>query len=240
MLMRACWWRCWRQAGQGGGASKNSLTGGDAIPRQIRPSVPPVSRWWPMTAGGICSSRCHVRSICSSSPSSPRAAWFVVQEPPRNGFSAEPGDYGGPAYRWPSYGIWEAGVTRANHGEPMSATPARSAWSSRAALEALDGLDLLWPPRHGRLACTSPSRPVMRLRRRPPGPCCARSRRARRVDSACLTRESLPRLGRWKDPLLVSNAPRDKIRRELGGRLRLQTLSSHGHRQWWKRHIAFH
>lgn len=121
------------------------------------------------------------------------------------------------AYRVADYGIWERG-DKGNHGLPER--NASSIGLVKAALEALDGLDLYGPHGDGRSRLHIPHDAIVRLRRALNG-LLPRESASKEVDAACLSVIGYPA---WavEDPALVERT-RAKIRRELGG-LRLQAL----------------
>jgi len=112
------------------------------------------------------------------------------------------------AYRGRRLRALGGGGDKGNHWRAASATPAPIGLV-KAALEALDGLDLYGPHGDGSAGLHIPQRRCgMRLRRRPPGPAC-RGSASKEVDSACLSVIGYPRLGRWKIPLLVDAQGQD-------------------------------
>jgi len=159
-------------------AQKQASTRGDALHAKNR-HVPRVKPVVPMTAGGICSSMPR-RSICSSSPSSPRAAWSWFRATHETGFSAEPGVLRGPGPNSVPIRASGSGVTK----QPWRAGAQRQldAWSRRALRPSM-GSTSMAPTGDGSSVCTSPSRREPRLRRAP-RPLLPRSPGEQGVDSA--------------------------------------------------------
>ncbi|MCT0203414.1 glycoside hydrolase family 15 protein [Synechococcus sp. CS-602] len=138
------------------------------------------------------------------------------------------------AYRVADYGIWERG-DKGNHGEPER--NASSIGLVKAALEALDGLDLYGPHGDGSCCLHIPQPPVMRLRRALQA-LLPRESASKEVDSACLSVIGYPA---WavEDPLLVERT-RDKIRRELGGFYGYKRFRRDGHQTVVEDHHRLH
>jgi len=127
------------------------------------------------------------------------------------------------AYRVADYGIWERG-DKGNHGLPER--NASSIGLVKAALEALEGLDLYGPHGDGSCRLTIPHDSIVRLRRALRS-LLPRESSSKEVDSACLAVIGYPA---WavEDPQLVQRT-RDKIRRELGGRYGYKRFRRDGH-----------
>ena len=87
------------------------------------------------------------------------------------------------AYRTPDYGIWERG-DKGNHGLPER--NASSIGMAKAALEALDGLDLYGPRGDGSCILLIPQGAIVRLRRALQG-LLPRESASKEADSACLS-----------------------------------------------------
>ena len=121
------------------------------------------------------------------------------------------------AYRTPDYGIWERG-DKGNHGLPER--NASSIGMAKAALEALEGLDLFGVHGDGSRRILIPQGALVRLRRALES-LLPRESASKEADSACLSVVGYPA---WAvdDADLVARTLR-RIRRELGG-LWLQTL----------------
>jgi phosphorylase kinase alpha/beta subunit len=127
------------------------------------------------------------------------------------------------AYRVADYGIWERG-DKGNHGLPER--NASSIGLVKAALEALEGLDLYGPHGDGNCCLTIPHDAIVRLRRALAS-LLPRESASKEVDSACLAVIGYPA---WavEDPQLVERT-RTKIRRELGGRYGYKRFRRDGH-----------
>jgi len=127
------------------------------------------------------------------------------------------------AYRVPDYGIWERG-DKGNHGLPEP--NASSIGMAKAALEALDGLDLFGVHGDGSLQAQVPQGAVVRLRRALQG-LLPRESASKEADSACLTVVGYPA---WavEDPQLVQRTC-ERIRRELGGAYGYKRFLRDGH-----------
>ena len=126
-------------------------------------------------------------------------------------------------YRVPDYGIWERG-DKANHGLPER--NASSIGMAKAALEALDGVDLYAAHGDGSMQVLIPHGAVVRLRRALQG-LLPRESASKEVDSACLSVIGYPA---WavEDPALVERTRR-RIRRELGGAYGYKRFRRDGH-----------
>lgn len=127
------------------------------------------------------------------------------------------------AYRVADYGIWERG-DKGNHGLPER--NASSIGLVKAALEALDGIDLYGPHGDGSCALVIPHDAIVRLRRALIG-LLPRESASKEVDSACLAVIGYPA---WAvdDPALVERT-RAKIRAELGGAYGYKRFRRDGH-----------
>ena len=127
------------------------------------------------------------------------------------------------AYRIPDYGIWERG-DKANHGCPER--NASSIGMAKAALEALDGLDLYGPHGNGCCRVLIPQGAIVRLRRALVG-LLPRESASKEADSACLSVVGYPA---WavEDSDLVERTLR-RIRRELGGHYGYKRFLRDGH-----------
>jgi phosphorylase kinase alpha/beta subunit len=138
------------------------------------------------------------------------------------------------AYRVADYGIWERG-DKGNHGLPER--NASSIGLVKAALEALDGLDLYGPHGDGSGTLQVPHDAIVRLRRALQGllPWESASKEA---DSACLSVIGYPA---WavEDPQLVGRT-RAKIRKDLGGAYGYRRFRRDGHQTVVEDHTRLH
>ena len=127
------------------------------------------------------------------------------------------------AYRVADYGIWERG-DKGNQGLPER--NASSIGMVKAALEALEGLDLYGPHGDGSCCVSIPHDAVVRLRRALDS-LLPRESASKEADSACLSVIGYPA---WavEDPKLLERT-RDKIRRELGGAYGYKRFRRDGH-----------
>ena len=127
------------------------------------------------------------------------------------------------AYRVADYGIWERG-DKGNQGLPER--NASSIGMVKAALEALDGMDLYGPHGDGSCCLSIPQDAVVRLRRALDS-LLPRESASKEADSACLSVIGYPA---WavEDPTLLERT-RDKIRRELGGAFGYKRFRRDGH-----------
>jgi phosphorylase kinase alpha/beta subunit len=138
------------------------------------------------------------------------------------------------AYRVADYGIWERG-DKGNHGLPER--NASSIGLVKAALEALEGLDLYGPHGDGSCCLTIPHDAIVRLRRALRG-LLPRESASKEVDSACLAVIGYPA---WavEDPQLAART-RAKIRAELGGRYGYKRFRRDGHQTVVEDHTRLH
>jgi phosphorylase kinase alpha/beta subunit len=152
-----------------------------------------------------------------------RSSLVVVQTSHERDFLQNLVYYVARAYRVADYGIWERG-DKGNHGLPER--NASSIGLVKAALEALEGLDLYGPHGDGNCCLTIPHDAVVRLRRALTG-LLPRESGSKEVDSACLSVIGYPA---WavEDPSLVART-RDKIRSELGGAHGYKRFRRDGH-----------
>lgn len=127
------------------------------------------------------------------------------------------------AYRVADYGIWERG-DKGNHGLPER--NASSIGLVKAALEALDGVDLFGPHGDGSCCLAIPHDAIVRLRRALVG-LLPRESASKEADSACLSVIGYPA---WavEDPALVERT-RAKIRGDLGGAYGYKRFRRDGH-----------
>ncbi|MEB3234071.1 MAG: glycoside hydrolase family 15 protein [Cyanobacteriota bacterium] len=138
------------------------------------------------------------------------------------------------AYRVPDYGIWERG-DKGNHGLPER--NASSIGLVKAALEALEGLDLYGPHGDGSATLAIPHDAIVRLRRALRG-LLPRESASKEVDSACLAVIGYPA---WavEDPQLAERTRR-KIRDELGGAYGYKRFRRDGHQTVIEDHTRLH
>ena len=138
------------------------------------------------------------------------------------------------AYRVADYGIWERG-DKGNHGLPER--NASSIGLVKAALEALEGLDLYGPHGDGSCCLAIPHDAIVRLRRALRG-LLPRESASKEVDSACLAVIGYPA---WavEDPRLAERT-RAKIRAELGGRYGYKRFRRDGHQTVVEDHTRLH
>ena len=127
------------------------------------------------------------------------------------------------AYRTPDYGIWERG-DKGNHGLPER--NASSIGMAKAALEALEGLDLFGVHGDGSRRLLIPQGALVRLRRALES-LLPRESASKEADSACLSVVGYPA---WAvdDADLVQRTLR-RIRRELGGAYGYKRFLRDGH-----------
>ena len=127
------------------------------------------------------------------------------------------------AYRIPDYGIWERG-DKGNHGLPER--NASSIGMAKAALEALEGLDLFGVHGDGSVQVQIPQGSLVRLRRALQG-LLPRESASKEADSACLSVIGYPA---WavEDPHLVARTS-ERIRRDLGGPYGYKRFLRDGH-----------
>ncbi|MCP9890810.1 phosphorylase kinase [Cyanobium sp. Aljojuca 7D2] len=138
------------------------------------------------------------------------------------------------AYRVADYGIWERG-DKGNHGLPER--NASSIGLVKAALEALEGLDLYGPHGDGSCCLVIPHDAIVRLRRALRG-LLPRESASKEVDSACLSVIGYPA---WavEDPQLADRT-RAKIRAELGGTYGYKRFRRDGHQTVVEDHTRLH
>jgi len=163
-----------------------------------------------------------------------RAGLVVVRSHHERDFLQNLVYYVARAYRVADYGIWERG-DKGNHGEPER--NASSIGLVKAALEALDGLDLFGGHGDGSHVLHIPQPPVIRLRRALQA-LLPRESASKEVDSACLSVIGYPA---WavEDPELVERT-RSKIRRDLGGIYGYKRFRRDGHQTVMEDHRRLH
>ncbi|CAK6686510.1 glycoside hydrolase family 15 protein [Synechococcus sp. BA-124 BA4] len=163
-----------------------------------------------------------------------RAGLVVVQSSHERDFLQNLVYYMARAYRIADYGIWERG-DKGNHGEPER--NASSIGLVKAALEALEGLDLYGPHGDGSCCLHIPHPAIVRLRRALQA-LLPRESASKEVDSACLSVIGYPA---WavEDPELVERTRR-KIRRDLGGAYGYKRFRRDGHQTLVEDHERLH
>ena len=163
-----------------------------------------------------------------------RSGLVVVQTSHERDFIQNLVYYVARAYRVRDYGIWERG-DKGNHGLPER--NASSIGLVKAALEALEGLDLYGPHGDGRCSLHIPHDAIVRLRRALTG-LLPRESASKEVDAACLSVIGYPA---WavEDPALVERT-RTKIRSELGGPYGYKRFRRDGHQTVLEDHTRLH
>ena len=138
------------------------------------------------------------------------------------------------AYRVADYGIWERG-DKGNHGLPER--NASSIGMVKAALEALEGLDLYGPHGDGSCCLVIPHDAIVRLRRALQG-LLPRESASKEVDSACLSVIGYPA---WAvEDRQLAERTRRKIRAELGGAYGYKRFRRDGHQTVVEDHNRLH
>ena len=163
-----------------------------------------------------------------------RSGLVVVQTSHERDFLQNLVYYVARAYRVRDYGIWERG-DKGNHGLPER--NASSIGLVKAALEALEGLDLYGPHGNGQCHLHIPHDAIVRLRRALSG-LLPRESASKEVDAACLSVIGYPA---WavEDSALVERT-RDKIRTELGGPYGYKRFRRDGHQTVVEDHNRLH
>ncbi|MFZ9216822.1 MAG: glycoside hydrolase family 15 protein [Vulcanococcus sp.] len=163
-----------------------------------------------------------------------RSGLVVVQSSHERDFIQNLVYYVARAYRVRDYGIWERG-DKGNHGLPER--NASSIGLVKAALEALEGLDLYGPHGSGQCNLHIPHDAIVRLRRALTG-LLPRESASKEVDSACLSVIGYPA---WavEDPALVERT-RTKIRTDLGGPYGYKRFRRDGHQTVVEDHNRLH
>jgi len=163
-----------------------------------------------------------------------RSGLVVIQTSHERDFIQNLVYYVARAYRVADYGIWERG-DKGNHGLPER--NASSIGLVKAALEALEGLDLYGPHGDGRCSLHIPHDAIVRLRRALSG-LLPRESASKEVDAACLSVIGYPA---WavEDPALVERT-RAKIRRDLGGPYGYKRFRRDGHQTVVEDHTRLH
>ncbi|MFQ6539365.1 MULTISPECIES: glycoside hydrolase family 15 protein [Aphanothece] len=138
------------------------------------------------------------------------------------------------AYRVADYGIWERG-DKGNHGLPER--NASSIGMVKAALEALEGLDLYGPHGDGSCCLVIPHDAIVRLRRALQG-LLPRESGSKEVDAACLAVIGYPA---WAvEDRELAERTRNKIRAELGGAYGYKRFRRDGHQTVVEDHTRLH
>ena len=152
-----------------------------------------------------------------------RSGLVVVQTAHERDFVQNLVYYVARAYRVADYGIWERG-DKSNHGLPER--NASSIGMVKAALESLEGIDLLGPHGDGSYCLTIPQDAIVRLRRALHS-LLPRESASKEADSACLSVIGYPA---WalEDGELVART-RTKIRQDLGGAYGYKRFRRDGH-----------
>ncbi|MBM5808565.1 MAG: phosphorylase kinase, partial [Cyanobacteria bacterium M_surface_9_m1_291] len=163
-----------------------------------------------------------------------RSGLVVIQSRHERDFIQNLVYYVARAYRVADYGIWERG-DKGNHGQPER--NASSIGLVKAALEALEGLDLYGPHGDGSATLVIPHDAIVRLRRALRG-LLPRESASKEVDAACLAVIGYPA---WavEDPQLAERT-RAKIRRELGGAYGYKRFRRDGHQTVIEDHTRLH
>jgi phosphorylase kinase alpha/beta subunit len=163
-----------------------------------------------------------------------RSGLVVIQTAHERDFIQNLVYYVARAYRVADYGIWERG-DKGNHGLPER--NASSIGLVKAALEALEGLDLYGPHGDGGCSLHIPHDAIVRLRRALTG-LLPRESASKEVDAACLSVIGYPA---WavEDPQLVERT-RTKIRTELGGPYGYKRFRRDGHQTVVEDHTRLH
>ena len=163
-----------------------------------------------------------------------RSGLVVIQTTHERDFIQNLVYYVARAYRVADYGIWERG-DKGNHGLPER--NASSIGLVKAALEALEGLDLYGPHGDGNATLVIPHDAIVRLRRALRG-LLPRESASKEVDAACLAVIGYPA---WavEDPQLVERT-RNKIRHELGGPYGYKRFKRDGHQTVVEDHTRLH
>jgi phosphorylase kinase alpha/beta subunit len=152
-----------------------------------------------------------------------RAGLVVVRTSHERDFVQNLVYYVARAYRVADYGIWERG-DKSNHGLPER--NASSIGMVKAALEALEGIDLLGPHGDGSWRLMIPQDALVRLRRALRS-LLPRESASKEADSACLSVIGYPAWAVEEEELVART--RDKIRQDLGGAYGYKRFRRDGH-----------
>ncbi|MFO8238864.1 MAG: glycoside hydrolase family 15 protein [Prochlorococcaceae cyanobacterium] len=163
-----------------------------------------------------------------------RAGLVVVRSSHERDFIQNLVYYVAQAHRVADYGIWERG-DKGNHGLPER--NASSIGLVKAALEALEGLDLYGPHGDGSSCLVIPHDAIVRLRRALQG-LLPRESASKEVDAACLSVIGYPA---WavEDPQLAERT-RSRIRRDLSGGYGYKRFRRDGHQTVAEDHTRLH
>jgi phosphorylase kinase alpha/beta subunit len=163
-----------------------------------------------------------------------RAGLVVVRSEHERDFVQNLVYYVAQAYRIPDYGIWERG-DKGNHGLPER--NASSIGLVKAALEALEGLDLYGPHGDGSCRLVIPHDAIVRLRRALDA-LLPRESASKEVDAACLSVIGYPA---WAvDDAQLAERTRAKIRAQLGGGYGYKRFRRDGHQTAVEDHTRLH
>ncbi len=163
-----------------------------------------------------------------------RAGLVVVRSSHERDFLQNLVYYVAQAHRVADYGIWERG-DKGNHGLPER--NASSIGLVKAALEALEGLDLYGPHGDGSYCLVIPHDAIVRLRRALQG-LLPRESASKEVDAACLSVIGYPA---WavEDPQLTART-RTRIRNDLSGGYGYKRFRRDGHQTVVEDHTRLH
>ncbi len=163
-----------------------------------------------------------------------RAGLVVVRSSHEHDFVQNLVYYVAQAYRIPDYGIWERG-DKGNHGLPER--NASSIGLVKAALEALEGLDLYGPHGDGSCCLVIPHDAIVRLRRALDA-LLPRESASKEVDAACLSVIGYPA---WAvEDVQLAERTRAKIRAQLGGGYGYKRFRRDGHQTVVEDHNRLH
>jgi phosphorylase kinase alpha/beta subunit len=163
-----------------------------------------------------------------------RAGLVVVRSSHEHDFVQNLVYYVAQAYRIPDYGIWERG-DKGNHGLPER--NASSIGLVKAALEALEGLDLYGPHGDGSNCLVIPHDAIVRLRRALDA-LLPRESASKEVDAACLSVIGYPA---WAvEDAQLAERTRAKIRAQLGGGYGYKRFRRDGHQTVVEDHTRLH
>jgi phosphorylase kinase alpha/beta subunit len=163
-----------------------------------------------------------------------RAGLVVVRSSHERDFVQNLVYYVAQAHRVADYGIWERG-DKGNHGLPER--NASSIGLVKAALEALEGLDLYGPHGDGSCCLVIPHDAIVRLRRALQG-LLPRESASKEVDAACLSVIGYPA---WAvEDLQLAERTRTRIRSDLSGGYGYKRFRRDGHQTVVEDHTRLH
>ncbi len=163
-----------------------------------------------------------------------RAGLVVVRSSHERDFIQNLVYYVAQAHRVADYGIWERG-DKGNHGLPER--NASSIGLVKAALEALEGLDLFGPHGDGSACLVIPHDAIVRLRRALEG-LLPRESASKEVDAACLAVIGYPA---WAvDEPELAERTRIRIRSDLSGGYGYKRFRRDGHQTVVEDHTRLH